>query len=166
MGSLSDAMNEYREQMQKGAIQQAYRGLMEYMSALKTQLKAKYPEYQVSGSLYFGYMDMTYFSFTPPVLKDKGLKLAIVFVHETFAFEVWLSAANRTVLAQYAQLILDAGWEKYRRVDAAQNPDAILEHTIMAHPDFSDLPALSAQIERETLAFCADVETFLSTAQD
>jgi hypothetical protein len=166
MGSLSDAMSEYRVQMQKGAIQQAYRGLMEYMSALKTKLKAKYPEYQVSGSLYFGYMDMTYFSFTPPALKDKGLKIAIVFVHETFAFEIWLSAANRVVLAQYAQLIENAGWEKHRRVDAAQNPDAILEHTITADPDFSDLPALSAQIERETLAFCADVEIFLSTAQD
>ncbi|BBB47155.1 DUF7000 family protein [Pelolinea submarina] len=166
MGSLSDAMSEYRAQMQKGAIQQAYRGLMEYMSALKTQLKAKYPEYQVSGSLYFGYMDMTYFSFTPPALKDKGLKIAIVFVHETFAFEVWLSAANRAVLAQYAQLIEDAGWEKYPRVDAAQNPDAILEHTITADPDFSNLLALSAQIERETLAFCADVETFLSTVRD
>jgi len=165
MTTLSEAMAEYRQYLQRGLIQQAYRGLMEYMSALKTQLNAKYPDYQVSGSLYFGYMDMTYFSFTPPSLKDKGLKIAIVFVHETFSFEVWLSAANRAVLAQYAQLIADAGWEKYRRVSAAQNPDAILEHTITAEPDFSDLPALSAQIERETLAFIADVGAFLVDAR-
>ena len=63
MGSLSDAMSEYRAQLQKGAIQQAYRGLMDYMSALKIELKAKHPDFQVSGSLYFGYMDMTYFAF-------------------------------------------------------------------------------------------------------
>ena len=163
MGSLSDAMSEYRAQLQKGAIQQAYRGLMDYMSALKIELKAKHPDFQVSGSLYFGYMDMTYFAFTPPALKEKGLKIAIVFVHETFAFEAWLSAANRAVLAQYAQLIADAGWQKYRRVSAAQNPDAILEHTLTADPHFSDLPALSTLIERESLAFCANVEAFLAS---
>ena len=164
MGSLSDAMSEYRVQMQKGVIQQAYRGLMDYMSALKTELKAKHPDYQVSGSLYFGYMDMTYFAFTPPALKEMGLKIAIVFVHETFAFEAWLSAANRGLLAQFAEQFKDAGWKKYRRVDAAQNPDAILEHTLAADPDFSDLPALSALIERETLAFCADMQAFLAGA--
>ena len=165
MATFPEAMSEYRVQLQKGAIQQAYRSLMEYMSALKTQLKAKYPDYQVSGSLYFGYMDMTYFSFTPPSLKDNGLKIAIVFVHESFSFEVWLSAANRAVLALYAQLIADAGWEKYRRVNAAQNPDAILEHTITTDPDFSDLPALSAQIERETLAFIEAVDAFLADSR-
>jgi hypothetical protein len=157
-------MQAYHQQLQQGEIQQAYRGLMDFMSALKTQLKAKYPDYQVSGSLYFGYMDMTYFSFTPPALKEKGLKIAVVFVHETFAFEAWLSAANRGLLAQFAEQFKDAGWEKYRRVTPAQNPDAILEHTLAADPDFSDLPALSAQIERETLAFCADMQAFLAGA--
>ena len=165
MESFARAMQAYHQQIQRGEIQQAYRGLMEYMSALKTELKAKHPDYQVSGSLYFGYMDMTYFSFTPPALKDKGLKIAIVFVHDTFAFEAWLSAANRGLLAQFAEQFKDAGWEKYRRVDAAQNPDAILEHTLAADPDFSDLPALSAQIERETLAFCADMQAFLAGAR-
>ncbi|MDK2980204.1 MAG: hypothetical protein PWQ55_551 [Chloroflexota bacterium] len=164
MGSFAEAMQAYHRQLQQGDIQQAYRGLMDFMSALKTQLKTKYPDYQVSGSLYFGYMDMTYFAFTPPVLKDKGLKIAVVFVHETFAFEAWLSAANRGLLAQFAQRIDAAGWDKYRRVTPAQNPDAILECTLAADPDFSDLPALSARIEREALAFCADVQAFLAAA--
>ena len=162
MDPFARAMQAYHQQIQRGEIQQAYRGLMDYMYALKTELKAKHPDFQASGSLYFGYMDMTYFAITPPALKEKGLKIAVVFVHETFAFEAWLSAANRAVLAQYAQLIEDAGWQKYRRVSAAQNPDAILEHTLTADPDFSDLPALSALIERETLAFCADVEAFVA----
>ncbi len=166
MTTFSEAMAEYRRQLTQGVIQQAYRGLMEYMSGLKTQLKAKYPDYQVSGSLYFGYMDMTYFSFTPPSLKDKGLKIAIVFVHESFSFEVWLSAANRALLAQYEQLIKDKGWDQYRLVSAPENPDAILVHTITSDPDFSNLPALSALIERETLAFSADVQALLSAARD
>ena len=36
---------------------------------LRTQLKNKYPDYFVSGSIYYGYMDMTYFSFFPESLK-------------------------------------------------------------------------------------------------
>ena len=163
MATFPEAMVEYRKQLANGAIQQAYRGLIEYMLGLKAQLKKKFSTYSVSGSLYFGYMDMTYFSFTPPALKDRGLKIAIVFVHETFAFEAWLSAANRGLLAQFAEKFKDAGWEKYRRVDTAQNPDAILEYTLAADPDFGDLPALSAQIERETLAFSADVQAFLAS---
>lgn len=164
MEPFARAMQAYHQQLQQGEIQQAYRGLMEYMSALKTELKAKHPDYQVSGSLYFGYMDMTYFAFTPPALKEKGLKIAVVFVHETFAFEAWLSAANRGLLAQFAEQFKDAAWEKYRRVTPAQNPDAILEYTIASDPDFSDLPVLSAQIERGTLAFCADIQAFLAGA--
>lgn len=48
---------------------------------LKTYFK-KYPDYFVSG-LNYGYMDMTYFSFLPGSLKNRKLKVAIVFIHET-----------------------------------------------------------------------------------
>ncbi len=40
--------------------------------------------------------------------------------------------------------------------------DAILEHCISAQPDFSDLDALTAEIERETLVFIMDVRAFLA----
>jgi hypothetical protein len=62
MGSFHESMNEYRKQLEKGAIQEAYKGLMEYILALRTHFKNKYPDYFVSGSIYYGYMDMTYFS--------------------------------------------------------------------------------------------------------
>ena len=139
MGSLSDAMSEYRAQMQKGVIQQAYRGLMDYMSALKTELKAKHPDYQVSGSLYFGYMDMTYFAFTPPALKEKGLKIAIVFVHETFAFEAWLSAANRGLLAQFAEQFKDADWKKISPCKRCAEPGCHLGTYPRGRPGFQRL---------------------------
>jgi len=38
-------MNEYREQLKKGVINKAYKGLMEYIMALKTHLKNKYPDF-------------------------------------------------------------------------------------------------------------------------
>ena len=65
MESLHECMNEYRKQLEKGYIQKAYRGLMEYIMDLRTHFKNKYPDSFVSGSIYYGYMDMTYFAFSP-----------------------------------------------------------------------------------------------------
>ena len=97
MKSFPEYMTEYRIQLEKGDIKEAYNGLMEYFNALRLHFKKKYPDYFVSGSVYYGYMDMTYFSFFPKSLKRLKLKIAIVFIHDTFRFEVWLAGNNRTV---------------------------------------------------------------------
>jgi hypothetical protein len=50
----------------------AYKSLMDCVMDLRTYLSGKHPDHTVSGSIYFGYMDMTYFSFTPPDFKSRG----------------------------------------------------------------------------------------------
>jgi len=75
MESFNQYMEEYKKEMKKGVIKEAYKGLMEYIMDLRTHLQNKYPDYFVS-SLYYGYMDMTYFSFSPESLKDRKLKIA------------------------------------------------------------------------------------------
>jgi hypothetical protein len=154
-------MNQFREQLQKGAIQEAYRGLLEYIMDLKTYFKNKYPDYFVSGSIYFGYMDMTYFSVIPESLKHKKLKIAIVFNYETFGFEVWLSAVNKNVLTEYWNLIKDKNWDKYRIVKPGKGTDSILEYNLVNNPDFSNLDELTKQIEKGTINFIKDIEGYL-----
>ena len=97
MASFQEAMLEYKKQLEKGAIQAAYKGLMEYMMGLRTVFSNRYPDYVVSGSIYYGYMDMTYFSFSPQSFKQRNLKVAIVFLHEAFRFEAWLAASNKSI---------------------------------------------------------------------
>jgi hypothetical protein len=162
MGQFNEDMNEYRKQLEKGAITKAYRGLMEYFNALRLFFQKKYPDYSVSGSVYYGYMDMTYFSFNPKSLKRLKLKVAIVFLHEAFRFEVWLSGYNRTVQTKYWKLFKESDWNKYNIVTPAKGVDAILDHILVDNPDFSDLDALTKQIEIGTLKFIKDVENFLS----
>ena len=164
--SLREPMKEYRAQLQKGAIQKAYRGLMQYMMDLRTHLAKEYPDYTVSGSLYAGYMDMTYFSFFPESLKQRKLKIAIVFLHEAFRFEVWLSGYNRQVQAEYGKTIKERSWNRYRLVPSPQTSDSILEHVLVDDPDFGDLDALTRRIESGTLEFIRDVERFFSPRQD
>ena len=164
MESFHEYMNEYRKQMEKGAINKAYKGLMEYILSLRTYFKNKYPDYFVSGSIYFGYMDMTYFSIFPKALKDRKLKIAIVFLHEAFRFEVWLAGVNKQVQTKYWKLIKESDWNKYRLVSTTKGADSIIEYVLVDDPDFSDLDTLTKLIERETLKFIGDVERFLTKA--
>jgi hypothetical protein len=162
MRTFPESMDEYREQLQKGAIQQAYRGLMEYMLSLRAYFQKQYPEYDVPGSLYFGYMDMTYFAIIPPELKQRKLKVAVVFLHEAFRFEVWLSGSNRQVQVDFSNLLRGKGWDKYKLTADPEASDSILEHILVAEPDFSDLDALTKMIEIGTIKFIGDLEDLIS----
>lgn len=162
MDTFNEAMLEYRKQLAKGQIQKAYKGLMDYMLGLKTHFKDKHPGYFVSGSLYSGYMDMTYFAIIPESLKQRKLKIALVFNHQAFHFEAWLAGYNKQVQTQYWQFFKASGWNQYALVPDTKGEDAILQHVLADTPDFSDLASLTGQLERETLTFIADIENFLS----
>ncbi len=162
MRSLPESLNLYHEQLQKGAIQEAYKGLMEYVLSLKTHFKNRHPEYAVPSNIYFGYMDMTYFSIVPEALRERGLKVAIVFLHREFRFEVWLAGVNKDVQANYWKRIKESGWNQYHLVSTLKGADSILEHVLVERPDFNDLDGLTNQIEQETLLFINEVEKFLS----
>jgi hypothetical protein len=164
MKSLQENMIEYRKQLKKGAIQKAHQGLMQYMLSLKNHFGTKYPDFSVPGSMYSGYMDMTYFSVFPKSLKDRELKIAVVFVYDSFQFEVWLSGRNQQVLAKYWKIIKASGWDKYQLAAQGKWADSILEHVLVDNPDFSDLAALTRQIEQGTLKFIQDVESCLTKA--
>lgn len=162
MTSLQADMLEYQKQLERGAIQKAYRGLMDFMMHLRIHFRKTHPDYSVSGGLYFGYMDMTYFAIVPKSLGERGLKIAIVFLHEAFRFEVWLSGKNKQVLTNYWNLLKDHDWEPDRVASPGKWMDSVLEHTVVENPDFGDLAALTEQIETGTLSFIAKVESFLS----
>ncbi len=165
MTTLQESMAEFKEQLAKGAIQQAYQGLMQYMLGLRTHFEGQYPDYFISG-LYNGYMDMTYFSIVPPTLKDRKLKIAVVFVYQTFRFEVWLAAVNKQVQSSYWKLIRESGWKKYALVPSTKGADAILEHVLAEDANFGDTEALTKQLEAPILKFIRDVENFLSGQKD
>jgi hypothetical protein len=157
MESLQESVVEYKKQIEKGYIQKAYRGIMDYIMYLRTHIKNRYPELSV-GNMYSGYMDMTYFPLFPKILKSKKLKIAIVFIHETCRFEVWLSGNNRQVQQNIRELIRDNNWEIYRM--DPKNADSIIENLLDANPDFSDQDALTKKIETSTMTFIKEIEGF------
>jgi len=160
MTSFHESMMEFRQQLERGTLQQAYAGLMAYVRDLRSHFMKTHPDYKPTG-IYYGYMDMTYFALVPESLKARKLKIAIVFDYDTFRFEVWLSGANRKVQVDYAQRIREHGWDAYHLAESPGTMDSILDHVLVEVPDFRDLDALTADIQRGTLAFLHDVEQFL-----
>lgn len=155
-------MDEYRLQLKKGMIQKAYLGLMEYMSSLRTYFQKNYPIFDVSGNLYPGYMDMTYFSIIPPSLKPLKLKLALVYLHEAARFEIWLCGVNKQVQAYYWQKIHESGWNKYDLVKSIKGADSIIENVLILTPNFDHAEELTDQIDQGVLEFIKDVEGYLA----
>jgi hypothetical protein len=162
MKSFQELMIEYKKQMEKGDIKAAYKGLMDYIMGLRVYFKKNYPNFAVSGCLYEGYMDMTFFSLVPKSFKLQKLKVVIVFCHDTCRFEVWLSGINKEIQAKYLKLLKDSDMKKYRIPSTTEGVDSILEYVVAETPDFNNLNALTKQIEKGTLTFIKDIEDFLS----
>jgi len=154
-------MREYKRQIEKGAIKEAYTGLMDYFGRLRLYFENNHPEYPVSSNIYYGFMDMTYFALFPEPLKNKKMKIAIVFLHDKFRFEVWLAGINKAVQNKYWQLFKDSNWKKYNVPPTTKGVDSIIEHILVDNPDFGDLDFITRQIEKGVLEFTKDIERFI-----
>lgn len=160
--AFHEAMNEYKKQLKKGDIKKAYNGLIQYFKDLRSHFNNKYPDFLVSSSIYPGYMDLTYFHFFPKSLKPRKLKIVVLFIHDTFRFEVWLAGNNKKVQTEYWNLFTESNWNKYHLASTTKGVDSILDHILIDNPDFRDLDTLTKQIEQGTLEFIKDIEIFLS----
>ncbi len=163
METFYEYIDAYKAEMEKGVVPKAYKGLLEYLMSVRAYLAIHYPGYFVSSNIYTGYMDMSYFSVSPESLKRRKLKIAVVFIHETCRFEAWLAGINKLVQAQYWDLFRESAWDRYPIVPGIQGRDAIIEHTIVEHPNFADLDGLTKLIETETLDFIGNIDTFLAS---
>ena len=68
----NDCIKELRKQLQNGKIQKGYKAILEYLLYLQSYLKKKYADYDFPGTLYHGYLDMSYFACIPATLKDQA----------------------------------------------------------------------------------------------
>lgn len=161
MESLNHQIKVYRTQLKKGEIQKAYKGIMTFMSGLSSYLEKKHTDF-VSSGLYFGYMDMTYFAFTPSELKNKKLKIAIVYLHVEGRFEAWLGGANRKIQADYINKLKNMNLTHYKLSTVMPGVDSIIETILVEDPDFDHPDELMIQIEHKTIEFAQDIVTILA----
>ena len=154
--NLQRSIEWYVQLVRSGELPHAYRGILSFMSALKVYLETQHPEY-ASGSLYPGYMDMTCFSFTPERLKSLKLKVAIVFLHDTMRFAIWLGGTNRGVRDAWIKRLSGFDTAPYAVSEPIPGVDSIVEVTLVDNPDFNDRKTLMRRIESASLRFIDDM---------
>lgn len=156
MCSINDDIREYTERLKEGAIPRAYRGIMTFMSELLRRMSASSPDYAAS-ALYAGFMDMTYFAITPPALKSRNLKVAVVYLHEENRFEVWIGGGNRKIQAEYIEKLSSADIGSYTLSKVGPGIDSIIEKRLVERPNFEDKEALIHRLENDVTAFIGDM---------
>lgn len=148
MKDLNRYVGIYKEQLQKGDIQEAYVGLVKYVTRLGTTLSKNLSEHYSFGSLFQGYMDYTYFYYTNNFLKKRKLKMGLVLNHSKMQFEVWLLRQTIPIQEKYWEYFKLTKWNKNR---TTRPPYSILETVIIENPDFNDLEKLTKQIEEKVV---------------
>lgn len=144
MNSLNHHIAIYKELLQKGDIQQAYTGLVKYVTRLGTILARNLSESYSFGNLFQGYMDYTYFYYSNDFLKERKLKLGLVLNHTKMQFEIWLLGQTIPIQDKYWQYFKSTKWNENRTTKPQYS---ILEAVIVEHPDFNDLDKLTELIE-------------------
>ncbi len=157
---LTPYISDYIKQLKSENVPKGYKGLMEYLMNLRTHFSNKYsPEYIV-GSFYQGYMDISYFPITPKSLKSQKLKIGLVFNHEKARFEIWLVGQNKQTQQKYWDLLKGSEWHKYPLSKTAQR--SIIEHVLVAKPNFNQSDSLKEVIESGTIQFIQDITIALA----
>lgn len=161
--SLNGLVRDYTRRLADGRVQRAYRGVLAFMSDLQAGLEAQYPDHATS-ALYPGYLDMTYFAFTPADLKARRLKIAIVYLHAEGRFEAWLAGANRQVQADTARMLDGHDLGGYALSDIRPGVDAIIATVLDGQPDFDGAEALGRRLADGAMAFAHDMQSLLASA--
>jgi hypothetical protein len=158
MKTLNQLISDYTSHLQQGEIQLAYKGILEFMGKLRADFIKKYPQYDIS-NIYQGYMDMSYFSIFTNPLKEKGLKVALVYLHDKGHFEVWLSARNRDITKQYETVLKGKPLQGIPAFHDPTNLDAIVESVLVTAPDFEDQATLTLKLQQ-------GVDNFIEAVND
>ena len=161
MKTLNELIHHYSVLLQQGEIQAAYKGVLDFIGKLRADVVKKYPNYDVS-SIYQGYMDMSYFALSTASLKEKGLKIAIVYQHEKGDFEAWLSARNREISKKFESAVSSILSENANTFHDPNNQDAFVECILVSAPDFEEQAVLMKDIEQGVEQFMNTVTRLLS----
>ncbi len=132
----ADLLSEYKKLLQTTNLRKGYQEFIKLFRYIRAALEKSMPEYKFQGNIVENGMDYSYL-FTNKNLKEKGLKMAVVFVHSNFQFEVWLSGYNRNYQSKYYD------WLKGKNIpfELTDNPtrkDYILRVALEESVDLSD----------------------------
>ena len=83
-------LEEYRSLLQTTGLQRAYGEFVGMFRWLRAELERQMPDFRFQSAVSGSAVGYACFTFTDEALRQKGLKLAVVFDAAGFQLEVWL----------------------------------------------------------------------------
>ena len=160
MENIYQHVNAYKNTLKRHEIQEGYQGLMRFINRFRFRLQKSYPEYNIPSCIHEGQMDMSYFACSPEQIKQNKLKIAVVFDHETFAFEIWLVGQNKKVQKQYWEMFKQSDWDVYALTKSPEH--AIVMHELTRDPNFEETEELNEFLEHGVVEFIECIKEVLA----
>ncbi|PIE75338.1 MAG: hypothetical protein CSA18_00550 [Deltaproteobacteria bacterium] len=160
MLSLNECLKDFEEELKKGKIQKAYKGIFDFLIKIKNSLLETNPDYYSPGRIYHGYLDISYFPVATDLLNKHQLRTAVVFDYELFQLEVWFSGRNRFILKNYWELFKKKEWEKYPLLEGVDKSYSIMKHILRTKIDLERQEEI-LQIRFMIQSLIKDVEELL-----
>ena len=154
----ANLLSEYKELIQTTNLREGYQEFIKLFRYIRVSLEKSMPEYKFQGNIVENGMDYSYFLFTNDLLKEKGLKIAVVFVHREFQFEVWLSGFNRKYQSKYYDLLKGKNIP-FELTDNPARKDYILRVALEESVDISDGSLLIKEVKSISNELLMFVET-------
>lgn len=162
MKDLNYFIDKYKEQLDKGDIQEAYVGLVKYVTRLGANLSKSLGDTYSFGSLFQGYMDYTYFYYSNDFLKKRKLKMGLVLNHTKMQFEIWLLGQTIPIQEKYWEYFKLTKWNKNR---TTRPQYSILETVLIGNPNFNDLEKLTKEIENKLISISDEIIEDIKTSK-
>ncbi len=151
-------IKEYQNIIQTTNLQKCYQEFIKFFRYLKIYLEKAMTDYKFTGNIVENNMDYSYFQFSNEELKNKGLKIVVVFVHKSCNYEVWLSGLNREIQVKYYNM-LKGNYGKYTLTTNPNGLDYILKNILINNSDYNDIDKLLIQIKSKIVNFITDVKS-------
>ncbi|MFA5274519.1 MAG: hypothetical protein WC339_03450 [Candidatus Izemoplasmatales bacterium] len=161
MSGLQADIAIYQAQLQRGNIQNAYKGILTFLSCFRTYLSEKHPTHR-SGALYAGYMDMSYFSHTPEDIVKRKLKIALVYLHESGSFEAWLCGNNRQIQINMITELSNRELGRFHLSKPLPGVDSIVECSLETKPNFDRPEWLMNELENRLMVFIQEIRDIVA----
>lgn len=150
-------IDEYKRLIQTTNLQKGYQEFIRFFRNLRTYLQKEMPEYTFTGNIVENNMDYSYFQFTNEILKSKGLKIVIAFVHADFDYQIWLSGLNREIQRKCYKGLQGAK-HPYILTSNPTKTDYILQAQLVDECNYDDIEGLLKTIKENVLEFINEVE--------
>lgn len=121
MNFNSKYLETYKSLLATTELQLGYQEFIKLFRFLRIELEKELPDFSFSGNIVENNMDFAYFQLTDTDLREKGVKIQVVFVHKSFRFEVWVSGYNRKIQRYYYEKLKNKPLKYYLN----DNPERI-----------------------------------------